>query len=141
LKSHANNVKNGKRTIDAPAPACAPTNAGVNDMRNDKAPTAKAENGEATASLANGLSEAGAIDQVRELLFGAAKRTTENRLDTLDSKIEALRDDMNARFASLEAQLAEQGKETQARHLAGIDAIGQAIADLGASIRAMGKAR
>ncbi len=33
---------------------------------------------------ANGAADAEAIDQVRELLFGAAKRTTEARLDDID---------------------------------------------------------
>lgn len=105
-------------------------------MRNERA-VAKADE---TVTALNGT--IGAIDQVRELLFGDNKRATETRLDDIERKIEALRDDMNARFASLEARLAEQGRDTDARHAASIDGIGQAIAALGANIRAMsGKTR
>lgn len=104
-------------------------------MRNEKA-AAKAID-EVQIQETQALS-GGAIDQVRELLFGENKRATEQRLDDIDRKIESLRDDMNARFASLEARLAEQGRDMETRRLASIDAIGQAIAGLGASIRAMG---
>ena len=47
-------------------------------MRNNKSDAA---NG---AAAAVAMTEAGAIDQVRELLFGATKRTTEARLDDID---------------------------------------------------------
>lgn len=100
-------------------------------MRNDKAAAKVADD----VSVLNGA--AGAIDQVRELLFGENKRATESRLDDIERKIEQLRDDMNARFASLEAKLADQGRDTDTRHAASIDAIGQAIANLGASVRGM----
>lgn len=108
---------------------------GTGFMRNEKA-AAKAID-EVQIQETQALS-GGAIDQVRELLFGENKRATEQRLDDIDRKIESLRDDMNARFASLEARLAEQGRDMETRRLASIDAIGQAIAGLGASIRAMG---
>ena len=102
-------------------------------MRNDKAT--------GQTGVANGAVDAGAIDQVRELLFGATKRSTEARLDDIDWQIAMLRDDLAARFASLEARLSDQGRDTDARHNRSIDNIGQAIADLGATIRAMGKAK
>ena len=100
-------------------------------MRNDKA-AAKAD------TEAMGLNGAGAIDQVRELLFGETKRTTESRLDDIDRKIEMLRDDLAARFASLEARLLEQGRDTDAKHNRSIDNIGEAIAELGSTIKALG---
>ncbi|MFO1115650.1 MAG: hypothetical protein U1E28_08210 [Beijerinckiaceae bacterium] len=87
---------------------------------------------------ANGAADAEAIDQVRELLFGATKRTTEARLDDIDRQIALLRDDLAARFASLEARLADQGRDTDARHARSIDNIGEAIAELGATIKALG---
>lgn len=87
---------------------------------------------------ANGAADAEAIDQVRELLFGAAKRTTEARLDDIDRQIALLRDDLAARFASLEARLADQGRDTDSKHARSIDNIGEAIADLGATIKALG---
>jgi len=102
-------------------------------MRNDKAA--------AQSGVANGAVDAEAIDQVRELLFGAAKRSTEARLDDIDRQLAMLRDDLAARFASLEARLSDQGRDTDAKQNRSIDNIGQAIADLGATIRAMGKAK
>lgn len=90
------------------------------------------------ASEAAAMTQADTIDQVRELLFGATKRTTEARLDDIDRQIALLRDDINARFASLEAMLGQQGRDTDAKHNQSIDNIGQAIADLGATIRALG---
>jgi hypothetical protein len=100
-------------------------------MRNDKA-AAKVE------PEASGLNGAGTIDQVRELLFGETKRSTETRLDDIDRKIELLRDDLAARFASLEARLADQGRDTDTKHNQSIDNIGQAIAELGATIKSLG---
>ncbi len=101
-------------------------------MRNDKT---DAKNGAGASASAI---EVGAIDQVRELLFGETKRTTESRLDEIDRQIALLRDDMSARFASLEAMLAQQGRDTDSKHNQSIDNIGQAIADLGATIRSLG---
>lgn len=99
-------------------------------MRNDK--TAVKNDPELPA-----MNNPGAIDQVRELLFGESKRSHEARLDDIDRKIEMLRDDLAARYASLEARLAEQGRDTDRKHTDTIDNIGQAIADLGASIRTL----
>lgn len=101
-------------------------------MRNNKS---DATNGAAAAAA---MTEAGAIDQVRELLFGATKRTTEARLDDIDRQVALLRDDLAARFASLEAMLSQQGRDTDSKHNQSIDNIGLAIADLGATIRALG---
>lgn len=100
-------------------------------MRNDKAA------GKIAEATANGA-ESETIDQVRELLFGATKRSTEARLDDIDRQIALLRDDLAARFASLEARLAEQGRDTDAKQNRSIDNIGQAIAELGATIKALG---
>ena len=101
-------------------------------MRNNKS---DAKNGAAEGAA---MIEADTIDQVRELLFGATKRSTESRLDDIDRQIALMRDDINARFASLEAMLGQQGRDTDSKHSQSIDNIGQAIADLGATIRAMG---
>ncbi len=100
-------------------------------MRNDK-PAAK------IAETGAGAADADTIDQVRELLFGATKRTTEARLDDIDRQIAMLRDDLAARFASLEARLTDQGRDTDVKHSRSIDNIGQAIAELGATIKALG---
>ncbi|MDE2577577.1 MAG: hypothetical protein KGL46_02110 [Hyphomicrobiales bacterium] len=99
------------------------------------------QNGKAAAKAPVALTpeNAGAMDQVRELLFGEAKRTTEARLDDIDRKIEMLRDDLAARFASLEARLSDQGKDTDRKHAQSIDDIGHAIAQLGETIKGLGQ--
>ncbi len=75
------------------------------------------------------------IDQVRELLFGHAQRTNEQRDKELNQTIDALRRDMLERFASVEARMDELAHETSRRHATTVDAIGAAIADLGAHVR------
>lgn len=81
------------------------------------------------------------IDQVRELLFGEAKRSTEQNLQGLDQKVEAMRASMLERFAEVENRIAELTRETERAQAAAIDDIGSAIAQLGASIRNMSGAR
>jgi len=78
-----------------------------------------------------------ALEQVRELLFGAAKRGTEQHLRDLDCKIEAVREEILARLAELESRLLDLGRETEHNHAASIDAIGGAIAQLGATVQNM----
>ncbi len=74
------------------------------------------------------------IEQVRELLFGEAKRTTEQNFHALDEKLEAMRADFLARFAALESRLVDLSRETEHNQSASIDAIGSAIAQLGAHL-------
>jgi ABC-type phosphate transport system auxiliary subunit len=82
------------------------------------------------------------IDQVRELLFGHEKRTTDTRLKDLDNKMEArldaLHKEMTARFNSVENQLAELARDTENRRLSAISDIGAAISQLGATVQKMG---
>ena len=82
------------------------------------------------------------IDQVRELLFGHEKRTTDTRLRDLDSKmearLEALHKEMTARFNSVENMLAELARDTENRRLSAISDIGAAISQLGATVQKMG---
>jgi hypothetical protein len=75
------------------------------------------------------------IEQVRELLFGDAQRSTSQKHAELDAAIEALRRDMLERFAMLESRMADMERETDRRHAAAIDAIGVALTDLGAHVR------
>ena len=81
------------------------------------------------------------ILQVRELLFGEDKRTTERRLADLDAKIDQLRADMSDRLTSLENLIAQLSADTEKRRLASVRDIGAAIADIGASVQKMGAAR
>ena len=75
------------------------------------------------------------IDQVRELLFGHTQRSNEKRDQELNQTIDALRREMLEKFAAVEARMDEMAHETARRHATTVDAIGSAIADLGAHVR------
>ncbi len=75
------------------------------------------------------------MEQVRELLFGEAKRTHEQNFHALDEKLEAMRADFLGRFTALESRLVDLSRETEDGRAASIDAIGSAIAQLGANVR------
>jgi hypothetical protein len=77
------------------------------------------------------------LEQVRELLFGELKRATELNLRDLDCKIEAVREEILARLAVLDSRIADLGRDTERNHTAAIDAIGGAIAQLGATVQNM----
>ena len=78
--------------------------------------------------------EANTIEQVRELLFGQEKRTTDQKHRDIDDKIEALRADMLARFSVLETRLSDTERMLDNQHNAAVDEIGMAISDLGARV-------
>lgn len=81
------------------------------------------------------------IDQVRELLFGQAKRETSENLKELEARMEEMRADFLARFSALETRLIELGRDTEKNQAASVDAIGGAIAQLGATIQSMSARR
>ena len=93
------------------------------------------QNGDAAKATAAVMSENETIEQVRELLFGGEKRSTEQRFRDADDKIEALRADMLARFSMLESRLAETERMLDNQHNAAVDEIGLALSDLGARVR------
>ncbi len=82
------------------------------------------------------------IIQVRELLFGADKRETDQRLSELDAKLEKmigeLRADTAAKFADLQNHVENLARDVESRRLSSIDDIGAAIAGLGATVRNLG---
>ena len=90
---------------------------------------------------ANGADPVGVIEQVRELLFGEAKRSTEHGLSTLEAKIDALAATMHERFSEVENRIAELARNTEHARTSAIDEIGDAIGQLGATIRNMSGAR
>ena len=92
-------------------------------------------NGDMAKAATVVVSENETIEQVRELLFGGEKRSTEQRFRDADDKIEALRADMLARFSMLESRLAETERMLDNQHNAAVDEIGMAISDLGARVR------
>jgi hypothetical protein len=93
---------------------------------------------EAATPGANGAAR-DPMEQVRELLFGEAKRTTQDHMLAMEGRIEAMRADFLERLAALENRLVDLARETERNQTASVDAIGGAIAQLGASIQNMSK--
>lgn len=81
------------------------------------------------------------IEQVRELLFGATKRETESQLTALETRVEEMRADFLARFAALESRLVDLARDAERSQADSIEAIGGAIAQLGATIQNMSARR
>ena len=100
-----------------------------------------AQNIMTAAKSSNGTDHAAAIDQVRELLFGETKRSTEKDLKALEDRVEALTANMMARFSEIEARISEVQKDADTSQAHMVDEIGAAISQLGASIRNMSGAR
>jgi hypothetical protein len=78
--------------------------------------------------------DGGTIEQVRELLFGPARRENDQRIQELHEAINALRADMMSLFSDLEARMADGDAAVERRHLSATQGIGSAIASLGAEI-------
>ncbi len=114
-------------------------------MRTEKVQSEPGPSPTETASLAlvsNGAgNQVGVIDQVRELLFGETKRTTEQGLKALEERLEALTATMEARFSEVESRMAQAQSDAERSQASAIDDIGAAIAQLGANIRNMSGAR
>jgi hypothetical protein len=77
------------------------------------------------------------IEQVRELLFGDHRRSTEGSLKGLEDRFAALTATVEARFADLERRLSETKAETDQARDSGVEAIGAAIAELGDKIKGL----
>lgn len=85
------------------------------------------------------------IDQVRELLFGATKRQTDDTIRTVEQRLEhrldEIRSDMLERISVLESRLVELSRDTENNRAASVEAIGSAISQLGATIQSMAAGR
>lgn len=77
------------------------------------------------------------MEQVRELLFGETRRANDHHLRSIEDRIEAMRADFMERLAALESRLVDLARETEQSQAASIDAIGGAIAQLGAAVQNM----
>jgi hypothetical protein len=77
------------------------------------------------------------ILQVRELLFGEHRRSTEGSLKGLEDKLAALTATVEARFSDLERKLVEAKAQTDHARVSGIEAIGAAIVELGDKIKGL----
>jgi hypothetical protein len=74
------------------------------------------------------------IDQVRELLFGSARRDSDKRIQELQDSVDALRADMMALFADIEGRMADGEAALERRHAVAAQGIGSAVAELGAQL-------
>lgn len=81
------------------------------------------------------------IDHIRELLFGAPKRETIDQIRVLEIRMEEMRADFLARLGAVESRMSQIAHEGDERQTAALDAIGGAIAQLGASIQSMAARR
>jgi hypothetical protein len=77
------------------------------------------------------------MEQMRELLFGAAKRETERQLSVIDGRLAEMRSEYLAHVETLESLLAELARETEKNRSDSILAIGSAISELGDRIKGM----
>jgi hypothetical protein len=106
---------------------------------------ARTEQVDKLPKLTNGAGEANTIEQVRELLFGGAKRSIEQHLADVELKLEGrigeLRAEMLDRLAALEARLVDAQRHEEGARGTAIRDIGTAIADLGATISNLGASR
>jgi hypothetical protein len=76
------------------------------------------------------------MDQMREYLFGDARRQSDESLRALDQKIEAIRLEFLARFNALESRMDEITRINQQAQAQSLDLLGSALTDLGGSLRA-----
>jgi hypothetical protein len=90
---------------------------------------------ETSGGMGNAAPAHDPMEQVRELLFGESKRSTEQNLQALDEKLEALRADLLARLSALENQLIQLARDTEDNRAASIHAVGSAIAQIGATVQ------
>lgn len=108
------------------------------ERMHDMAPAESPAPAESSAPVENAgpapAADSGTIDQVRELLFGPARRDTDQRIQELHEAINSLRTDMMSLFADLEARMADGDAAVERRHLSATQGIGSAIASLGAEI-------
>jgi hypothetical protein len=111
-------------------------------MDNEFMPPHENGEGERAAPPANGdnaapLDAAAVIEQVRELLFGDHRRSTEGALKGLEERFAALTATLEARFADLDRRLHEIKAETDQSRDSHVQAIGSALAEIGDRIKGL----
>ena len=107
------------------------------EPQHDESSPASAAAPPSSTENAAAVDPASVIEQVRELLFGDHRRSTEGSLKGLEDRIAALTATVEARFADLERRLVETKAETDHARDSGVEAIGAAIAELGDKIKGL----
>ena len=95
----------------------------------------------APAQGGDGLDPAKGMDQVREILFGESRRSTEKAIQALDKKVDDLAATMSARLAEIMALITEVQSNAERSQASAIDEIGVAISQLSSTIRNVSGAR
>lgn len=108
---------------------------GVEQIERDAGEKASASDEEATAHPEE------TIDQVRDLLFGGAQRSLENRLVGLREEIQASIKELQAELAAVREMILELERSSEKKQLDSHKEIGAAISKLGASISELGSGR
>ncbi|MFC6489845.1 hypothetical protein [Nitratireductor sp. GCM10026969] len=85
------------------------------------------------------------IEQVRDLLFGSAQRSLEDKLTLLKeemrSSVKELKEEFEKELATIRAMVEELERNSEMRQLDSHKEIGAAISQLGATISEMGSRR
>lgn len=89
----------------------------------------------------NPVDEVSTISQVRELLFGESSRDVDDRLKALTTRLDKQHSETMDRISQLEARLVAVQKEADDNRLSSIEEIGDAITQLGTSVRNLSTAR
>lgn len=78
------------------------------------------------------------IEQVRDLLFGEAKREHDNRIADLDLTIKRMQSNIAEQLSAMEAKMEAMSQALSSRHDESLRRIGEAIVSLGHQISALG---
>jgi coenzyme F420-reducing hydrogenase delta subunit len=78
------------------------------------------------------------IEQVRDLLFGDAKREHDNRIAELDQVIKSMQARIAEQLGAMEARMEAISRAHSARHEESLRQIGEAIVSVGRQISALG---
>lgn len=81
------------------------------------------------------------MEQMRELLFGAAHRENVKELARLEQKLDTLRQDFAAQIASLDGRLSQVARAVEKGDADALMMIGDALSELGERLKKMSEKR
>ncbi len=79
------------------------------------------------------------IEQVREILFGDVRRTHNERLDSLESKLQQIEEKLTAQIKDVEAQVIALSKSTDESKRDMLAGLSEAISGLAKDVKTMSK--
>ncbi|WP_291176449.1 hypothetical protein [Hyphomicrobium sp.] len=82
---------------------------------------------------------ANTIEQVRDLLFGEAKREHDSRIAELDLSIKRMQGRIAEQLSAMETRMEAMSQTLSSRHEESLRQIGEAIVSLGHQISALGR--